>query len=117
MKRSSMRAAAVLVALSACSAGLDATGTSAAAIAPSGSAPASGCPLDAPGSPIHDDATYVALEASLAAISDQRDALAAQMIALLDGAEFRGQPLRDCDVRPLIAQAHQLLAQIRALPR
>lgn len=64
-----------------------------------------------------DDATYVALEASLAAISDQRDALAAQMIALLDGAEFRGQPLRDCDVRPLIAQAHQLLAQIRALPR
>jgi len=64
-----------------------------------------------------DDAAYAAVATSLAAISDQRDALAAQMIALLDGAEFRGQPLRDCDVRPLIDQADQLLAQTRALPR
>lgn len=64
-----------------------------------------------------DDATYAALEASLAAISDQRDALAAQMLALLDGAEFHNQPLRHHDARRLVAQAHGLLAQVRALSR
>ena len=62
-----------------------------------------------------DDATYAALEAALEAISDQRDALAAQMIALLDGAEFHGQRLRRRDVHDLVAQAHRLLAQVRAL--
>jgi hypothetical protein len=64
-----------------------------------------------------DDATYAALEAALTAISDQRDALAAQMIALLDGAEFHGQDLRRHEVRRLVAQAHRLLAQVRALSR
>ncbi|HEU4731935.1 MAG TPA: hypothetical protein VFT22_28765 [Kofleriaceae bacterium] len=64
-----------------------------------------------------DDATYAGLEASLAAISDRRDALAAQMIALLDGAEFRGQDLRVAEVRRLVEQAHRLLAEVRALSR
>jgi hypothetical protein len=39
------------------------------------------------------------------------------MIALLDGAEFHGQPLRHHDARRLVAQAHRLLAQVRALSR
>jgi hypothetical protein len=64
-----------------------------------------------------DDSTYASLEAQLAAISAQRDALAAKMIARLDGAEFHGQQLRRRDVHELIAQARQLLAQVRALSR
>jgi arylsulfatase A-like enzyme len=64
-----------------------------------------------------DDPTYAALEAALTAISDQRDALAAQMIAVLDGAEFHGQRLRRHEVHELLAQAHRLLAQVRALSR
>lgn len=44
------------------------------------------------------DPTYVALEASLARISRQRDALAARMISLLNGAEFHGRELRPGEV-------------------
>jgi hypothetical protein len=39
------------------------------------------------------------------------------MIALLDGAEFHGQELRRREVSRLVAQAHRLLAQVRALSR
>ena len=64
-----------------------------------------------------DDQTYVALEASLARISRQRDALAARMISLLDGAEFHGRELRLGEVRRLIEKADDLLDEVRALPR
>jgi hypothetical protein len=64
-----------------------------------------------------DDQTYVALEASLARISRQRDALAARMISLLDGAEFHGRELRPGEVRRLIEKADDLLDEVRALPR
>ncbi|HEX7837431.1 MAG TPA: hypothetical protein VF469_08210 [Kofleriaceae bacterium] len=64
-----------------------------------------------------DDRTYAALEASLAGISAQRDALAARMIALLDGAEFHGRELRPGEVRRLIEEADDLLDEVRALAR
>lgn len=64
-----------------------------------------------------DDATYAALEAALARITTQRDALAAQMIALLDGAEFHGRELRPRDVRRLLDDADDLLDQARRLSR
>jgi len=64
-----------------------------------------------------DDATYAALEAALSRIATQRDALAAQMIALLDGAEFHDRELRPRDVRRLLDAADDLLDQARRLSR
>lgn len=63
------------------------------------------------------DQTYATLEASLAEISTQRDALAARMISLLDGAEFHGRELRLGEVRRLIEKADDLLDEVRALLR
>ena len=56
-----------------------------------------------------DDSTYTNLENQLISISSQRDALAAQMIALLENAEFNGQPFSDQLAQQLIAQGHALL--------
>jgi hypothetical protein len=64
-----------------------------------------------------DDSTYTALEAALARISTQRDALAARMIAALDGAEFHGRELRQHDVRRLLDEAEDLLDHVRELAR
>lgn len=64
-----------------------------------------------------DDATYAALEAPLGRIAAQRDALAAQMIALLDGAEFHGRELRQRDVRRVLDEAEVLLDEVHVLSR
>jgi hypothetical protein len=64
-----------------------------------------------------DDQTYAALEASLAGITEQRDALAARMIALLEGVEFHGQELRQSEARRLVEQAEHLLEEVRDLAR
>jgi len=64
-----------------------------------------------------DDATYATLEAALAGISEQRDALAARMIAVLDGAEFHGRRLGRREPHRLIEQADDLLGQLRELRR
>ncbi len=56
-----------------------------------------------------DDSTYTNLENQLISITSQRDALAAQMIALLEGAEFNGQPIDMNLANELIAQAQALL--------
>jgi hypothetical protein len=63
-----------------------------------------------------DDATYAALESSLTSLTAQRDALAAQMIAALEGAEFGGQRLAAGPTLRLVAQSAQLLAAAAALP-
>jgi len=66
-----------------------------------------------------DDSTYTNLENQLISISSQRDALAAQMIALLENAEFNGQPFSDQLAQQLIAQGQALLnsAQVAAQKR
>ncbi len=59
-----------------------------------------------------DDNTYTKLENQLISINDQRDALAAQIIALLEGSEFNGQPFSDQQAQQLIAQGQALLKSV-----
>jgi hypothetical protein len=66
------------------------------------------------GSPT-DDSTYTTLENRLSSISQQRDALTSQMNALLEGAEFGGQPIPGAQARQLIAQGQSLLDQVNTL--
>ncbi len=51
------------------------------------------------------DATYTATEVSLSALGAQRDALAAQMIAQLEGAEFGGATLDTVQTAYLVSNA------------
>jgi hypothetical protein len=62
-----------------------------------------------------DDSTYTTLENELMSFGSQRDALAAQMIALLDGAEFNGQPFSGSQAQSLISQGQALLDQVNNL--
>ena len=61
------------------------------------------------------DSTYTNLENQLISINTQRDALASQMIQLLEGAEFNGQVITQQQAQPLIAQGQALLDQVHAL--
>jgi hypothetical protein len=61
------------------------------------------------------DATYTQIEGQIANLTTQRDALSAQIIALLDGAEFNGQAFSDAQAQPLITQAQSLLDQAHNL--
>ena len=58
------------------------------------------------------DATYNQLENDLISFGHQRDALASQMISLLEGAEFNGQPFSDAQAQSLISQGQVLLNQV-----
>jgi hypothetical protein len=62
-----------------------------------------------------DDSTYTNLENQLISVTKQRDALAAQMISLLEGTEFDNQTLSNAQVQPLIAQGQALLNQVNGL--
>ena len=62
------------------------------------------------------DATYTSIEGQIQSLTAQRDALAAQMIGLLEGAEFKGQTFSDAQAQSLIAQGEVLLNQAKALP-
>ncbi len=59
-----------------------------------------------------DDSKYTQLENALASFGSQRDALAAQMIALLENAEYNNQPFSDSQAQSLIAQGQALLNQV-----
>jgi hypothetical protein len=62
-----------------------------------------------------DDSTYTTLENQLVSITTTRDALASQMIALLEGAEFHGHAINSTRAQHLIAQGEALLDQVDAL--
>jgi hypothetical protein len=62
------------------------------------------------------DATYNSIEGQIQSLTTQRDTLAAQMIGLLNGAEFKGQTFSDTQAQSLIAQGQALLDQANALP-
>jgi hypothetical protein len=64
---------------------------------------------------LSNDSTYTTLENELMSFGNQRDALAAQMIALLDGAEFSGKPFSDAQAQSLISQGQALLDQVNNL--
>jgi hypothetical protein len=61
------------------------------------------------------DNTYNNLENHLIRITSKRDALAAKMIALLEGAEFHGQPISTGQADPLISQGQDLLDEVNSL--
>ncbi len=62
------------------------------------------------------DATYTTIEGQIQSLTAERDALAAQMIGLLEGVEFKGQTFSDAQAQSLIAQGEALLNQAKALP-
>ncbi len=62
-----------------------------------------------------DDSTYTQLENHLISINSQRDALAVQMIALLENAEFHGQVINQQQAQQLISQAQALLNQVDSM--
>jgi len=61
------------------------------------------------------DSTYSTIENELSSVTSQRDALAAKIIALLEGAEFNNQPFSDAQAQSLIAQAQMLLNQVNGM--
>jgi|HubBroStandDraft_2_1064218.scaffolds.fasta_scaffold14812_1 hypothetical protein len=61
------------------------------------------------------DATYTQLENQLTNIGTARDAIAGQMLALLEAAEFNGQPITVREAAPLILEADLLLAYTHLL--
>ncbi len=61
------------------------------------------------------DATYTNLESQISSLTLQRDALAAQMISALEGAEFNGTPISQQQAQQFIAQGQSLLAQANSL--
>jgi hypothetical protein len=61
------------------------------------------------------DATYNLIEGQIQSLTSQRDSLAGQMNALLDGAEFNGQAFGSALAQSLIAQGQALLDQADAL--
>jgi hypothetical protein len=62
-----------------------------------------------------DDTTYATLEAALGDLTARRDALGAQMIAILEGAEFGGQPVPIAKSLDLVAQAARLILDAKQL--
>jgi hypothetical protein len=61
------------------------------------------------------DATYTRLENELTNIGTARDAIAGQMLQLLEAAEFNGQPINAREALPLILEADLLLATTHVL--
>ena len=61
------------------------------------------------------DSTYTQLENQLINMTTVRDAIAAQMIATLEAAEFGGSNNASAQVSSLIARANALLAQAKSL--
>jgi hypothetical protein len=68
------------------------------------------------GSPT-DDSTYTRLEGQIESLTSQRDALASQIRAALDGAAFRGTPLNEQQAKSWIDRAQRLIDQSAALAR
>ena len=62
-----------------------------------------------------DDSGYSNMESQLSSLTSQRDALAAQMISALEGAEFNGTPISEAQAQMLVAQGQALLDAAHAL--
>lgn len=58
------------------------------------------------------DASYNLLEDRIGTWTRERDALASQMKAVLDGASFKGRPVNERQARSLIDQGEALLARV-----
>jgi hypothetical protein len=62
-----------------------------------------------------DDSTYTNVENQLASLISERDSLAAQMLSLLEGAEFGGLSISEQQAQSLVAQGQALIAEANAL--
>ena len=60
-----------------------------------------------------DDVTYARLEATLAQLTDARNAIAHKMIDMLEGAAFDNKPIDRQKAEHLIDEAEALVASIR----
>jgi hypothetical protein len=63
---------------------------------------------------VNNDTTYTSIEGQLAAFGTQRDALVAQIVPLLEAAEFNGTPIPEATAQSLIQQAQSLLSSVEA---
>jgi hypothetical protein len=63
-----------------------------------------------------DDSSYANIENKLNLITNERNNLAKQMIALLEGAAFDGQDIDKDQAEQLIAEAQALLDEVKNLP-
>jgi hypothetical protein len=61
------------------------------------------------------DATYADIENQLATLTTDRNALATEMIGLLEGAEFGGQSISEEQAQALVSKAQALIAEANAL--
>ena len=64
---------------------------------------------------VGDDQTYATLENQITSITAQRNAIASQMLQLLNDAEFNGKRINESSAERLIDQANRLLEQVRSL--
>src|SRR5579859_2130609 len=62
-----------------------------------------------------DDSAYSNMENQISSLTSQRDALAAQMIGALEGAEFGGTPITEEQAQAFVAQGQALLDAAHAL--
>jgi hypothetical protein len=62
-----------------------------------------------------DDSSYTNLEASIASLTAQRNALAAQMISALENAEFNNIPITQAQAQSLVAQGQAILDAAHSL--
>jgi hypothetical protein len=62
------------------------------------------------------DTTYTSIEGKIQSLTTQRDALAAEIKQLLNGAEFNGQPFNALKALALIVRGNILLQQANQLP-
>jgi hypothetical protein len=60
-----------------------------------------------------DDSTYTGIESQLASFTAQRDALVAQIVPLLEAAQFNGTPIPDTTAANLIQQGQNLLSSVQ----
>jgi hypothetical protein len=59
-----------------------------------------------------DDATYTSLEGKIADLTRQRNAIASQMIAILEGAEFNNAPVDERSAQRLLDEAEDLIRSL-----
>jgi hypothetical protein len=60
------------------------------------------------------DAFYTSIESRLSSFTDQRDALVARILPLLEAAELNGTPIPEATANSLIQQGQALLASVQA---
>jgi hypothetical protein len=63
---------------------------------------------------VNSDAFYTSIESRLSSFTDQRDALVAQIVPLLEAAELDEAPIPEATANSLIQQGQALLASVEA---